>query len=189
MQGNGKRKENRNRSRLFQAELTSEVMAVFRFITKDVWVGSRVMQFKMVEHPGAAATLVVKDGLVLLVEQYRPAAGRNMLELPAGTIDRTETSVECAQRELQEETGYTAENWESLGHLYPTPGYTNEVLYLFLASGLSKGEQQLDEGEDIKVRWVPLADVEEMIDNGEINDAKTIIAIFKYIRKLRSDYS
>ncbi len=155
---------------------------MFRFTTKDVWVGNRVRQFKMVDHPGAAATLVVKDGLVLLAEQYRPAAGRNMLELPAGTIDGTEPPIECAQRELQEETGYSAEHWESLGHLYPTPGYTNEVLHLFLASGLTKGEQQLDPGEDIKVRWIPLADVEEMIDNGGINDAKTIIAVLKYIR-------
>lgn len=163
---------------------------MFRFMTKDVWVGNRVMQFKMVDHPGAAATLVVKDGLVLLVEQYRPAAARNMLELPAGTIDHKEDALGCAQRELQEETGYTAENWESLGHLYPTPGYTNEVLYLFLASGLTKGEQRLDEEEeDIQVRWIPLAEVEEMIDNGSINDAKTTIAIFKYIRKLRNEYN
>lgn len=161
-------------------------MVVFRFTTKDVWVGNRVMQFKMVDHPGAAATLVVKDGLVLLVEQYRPAAGRHMLEIPAGTIDRTEPPMECARRELQEETGYSAEHWETLGHLYPTPGYTNEVLHLFLASGLSKGEQHLDEGEDIKVRWVPLTEVEEMIDNGGINDAKTIIAVLKYIRKTGS---
>jgi len=156
---------------------------VFRFITKDVWVGNRVMQFKMVDHPGAAATLVVNDGSVLLVEQYRPAAGRHMLELPAGTIDRSEPPINCAQRELQEETGYSAEEWESLGHVYPTPGYTNEILHLFLAKGLTKGEQHLDEGEDIKVRWVPLAEVAEMIDNGGINDAKTIISVLKYIRK------
>lgn len=156
---------------------------MFRFITKDFWVGSRVMQFKMVDHPGAAAALVVKDGLVLLVEQYRPAAGRQMLEIPAGTIDRDESPLECAQRELQEETGYKAENWEPLGHLYPTPGYTNEVLHIFSASSLTKGEQHLDESEDINVRWIPLQQVEEMIDQGEINDAKTIIAVFKYLRK------
>lgn len=169
-------------------ELISEVISVFRFITKEVWVGSRVAQFKMVDHPGASAVLVVKDGLVLLVEQYRPAAGRKMLELPAGTIDRKESPLHCAQRELQEETGYSAENWESLGHLYPTPGYTNEVLHLFWASGLSKGEQQLDEEEDIKVRWVPIAEVEKQIDEGEINDAKTIIAFFKYVRQNRNVY-
>jgi len=158
---------------------------VFRFTTKDVWIGSRVRQFKMVDHPGAAATLVVKDGQVLLVEQYRPAAGRKMLEIPAGTIDRSEPPLECARRELQEETGYSAEDWESLGHIYPTPGYTNEVLHLFYASGLTKGEQHLDPGEDIDVRWIPLEKVEEMIDQGEINDAKTIIAVFKYLRNLR----
>ena len=90
-----------------------------------------------------------------------------------------------ARRELQEETGYSAEDWESLGHIYPTPGYTNEVLHLFYASGLTKGEQHLDPGEDINVRWIPLEKVEEMIDQGEINDAKTIIAVFKYLRNLR----
>ena len=162
---------------------------MFRFITKDMWVGNRVMQFKMVDHPGAAATLVVEDGKVLLVEQYRPAAGRLMLELPAGTIDRSEPPIECAQREFQEETGYSAKNWETLGHVYPTPGYTNEILYLFLASEITKGEQNLDEGEDIKVRWVPLAEVIEMIDNGGINDAKTIISVLKYIRKKCTDVS
>jgi ADP-ribose pyrophosphatase len=140
----------------------------------------------MVDHPGAAAILVVKDGLVLFVEQYRPAAGRNMLEIPAGTIQRSESPLDCARRELREETGYSADNWETLGHLYPTPGYTNEVLHIFFASGLTKGEQRLEAGEeDIKVRWIPLEEVEEMIDKGEINDAKTIIAVFKYVRRMR----
>ena len=140
----------------------------------------------MVDHPGAAAILVVKDGLVLFVEQYRPAAGRNMLEIPAGTIQRRESPLDCARRELREETGYSADNWETLGHLYPTPGYTNEVLHIFFASGLTKGEQRLEAGEeDIKVRWIPLEEVEEMIDKGEINDAKTIIAVFKYVRRMR----
>ena len=125
---------------------------MFRFITKDVWIANQVKQFKMVEHPGAAATLVVNDGKVLLVEQYRPAANRDMLELPAGTIDGNETPLECAKRELEEETGYRADQWEAMGHLYPTPGYTNEAFYLFLANDLIKGEQRLDEGEDIKVR-------------------------------------
>jgi len=139
----------------------------------------------MVDHPGAAAVLVVQDGKVLLVEQYRPAAGRQMLELPAGTIDRSESPLDCARRELEEETGYSAENWEVLGHIYPTPGYTNEVLHLFCASGLTKGEQRLEEGEDIDVRWIPLEEVEAMIDRGEINDAKTIISVLKYLRKTR----
>lgn len=159
---------------------------MFNFITKDVWVGNKVRQFKMVDHPGAAATLVVEDGQVLLVEQYRPAAGRLMLELPAGTIDRGEPPIECAQRELQEETGYSAQHWDTLGHLYPTPGYTNEILYLYLASGITKGEQRLDDGEDIKVRWVPLDEVREMIDNDGINDAKTIVSIFRYLSKHQS---
>ncbi len=156
---------------------------MFRFTTKDVWVSNKVRQFKMVDHPGAAATLVVDNDRILLVEQYRPAAGRLMLELPAGTIDRGEPPLECAQRELQEETGYSAEHWEPLGHVYPTPGYTNEILHLFLARKITKGEQRLDDGEDIRVRWVPLTEIEDLIDNGGINDAKTIISVLKYVRK------
>ena len=84
------------------------------------------------------------------------------------------------------ETGYSAQHWETLGHLYPTPGYTNEILYLYLASGITKGEQRLDDGEDIKVRWVPLDEVREMIDNDGINDAKTIVSIFRYLSKHQS---
>ena len=129
---------------------------MFRFITKDAWIGGQVRQFKMVEHPGAAATLVVQDGKVLMVEQYRPAANRNMLEIPAGSIDGDESPAQCALRELEEETGYKVEKLEPMGYLYPTPGYTNEVLYLFLGEGLTPGSPNPDEGEDIKVRWIPL---------------------------------
>lgn len=160
-------------------------MNVFRFITKDAWIGGRVRQFKMVEHPGAAAVLVIQDGQVLMVEQYRPAANRNMLELPAGSIDGDETPEQCARRELEEETGFKVDKLEPMGYLYPTPGYTNEVLYLFLCHGLTHGQQRLDDGEDIKVRWIPLKEAERLIDEGEIHDAKTIIALFKYIRMMR----
>ncbi|KLU40061.1 MAG: hypothetical protein AA931_07780 [Peptococcaceae bacterium 1109] len=160
-------------------------MNVFRFITKDAWIGGQVRQFKMVEHPGAAATLVVQDGKVLMVEQYRPAANRNMLEIPAGSIDGDESPAQCALRELEEETGYKVEKLEPMGYLYPTPGYTNEVLYLFLGEGLTPGSPNPDEGEDIKVRWIPLKEAEQLIDEGEIHDAKTIIALFKYIRMMR----
>jgi|SRR5690554_1565550 ADP-ribose pyrophosphatase len=158
---------------------------MFRFITKDAWIGGEVRQFRMVEHPGAAATLVIQDGKVLMVEQYRPAANHNMLEIPAGSIDGDESPEVCARRELEEETGFKVEKLEPMGYLYPTPGYTNEVLYLFLGEGLTPGEQRLSDGEDIKVRWIPIDEAEELIDNGDIHDAKTIIALFKYIRMMR----
>lgn len=154
---------------------------MFRFTTKDVWIASRVKQFKIVEHPGAAATLVVDGDRVLLVEQYRPAAERYMFELPAGTKDLDEDPLTCAQRELAEETGYTAAKWESLGYVYPTPGYTTEVLHLFLAEEISAGEQRLDDGEDILVRWMPIEEVEKMIADGVICDAKTIIAMYRFL--------
>jgi ADP-ribose pyrophosphatase len=156
-----------------------------RFVTKDAWIGGQVRQFRMVDHPGAAAVLVVQDGQVLMVEQYRPAANRNMLEIPAGSIDGEESPAECALRELEEETGYRVQKLEPMGYLYPTPGYTNEVLYLFLGEGLIPGEPHPVDGEDIEVRWVPLKEAEQLIDEGAIHDAKTIIAIFKYIRMMR----
>lgn len=158
---------------------------MFRFTTKDVYVNKQVKQFKIVEHPGASAVLVVDDGKVLMVEQYRPAANRFMLELPAGNRKLEESPLECAQRELEEETGYKAENWELIGVIYPTPGYTSEVLNLFLAKGLITGEQRLDEGEELEVKWLPLASVETMIEDGLICDAKTIIALYKYILNSR----
>ncbi len=156
---------------------------MFRFTTQDVWIASQVKQFKIVDHPGAAAILVVEDGKVLLVEQYRPAARRKMLELPAGTRELNEDPLVCAKRELKEETGYQARTWESLGHVFPTPGYTTEVLYLFQASDLIPGEQVLPEDEDVTVRWLSVEKVDEMIQEGQINDAKTLIAFLKYLKK------
>ncbi|NLM24676.1 MAG: NUDIX hydrolase [Firmicutes bacterium] len=154
---------------------------MFRFTTKDVYVNKEVKQFKIVEHPGASAILVVNDDKVLLVEQYRPAANRFMLEIPAGNRRLEESPLDCAKRELEEETGFKAETWKSLGVIYPTPGYTSEVLNLYLAGGLFEGEQRLEEGEELEVKWLPLDSVETMIEDGLICDAKTIIAIYKYI--------
>ena len=153
---------------------------MFKFTTQDVWIANKVRQFKIVDHPGTAATMIVDDGSVLLVEQYRPAARRKLMELPAGVLEVGEEPLECAKRELKEETGYTAEKWQSLGKIIPTPGYTTEVLHLYLASNITKGEQRLDEGEDLAVHWIPLAKLEQMIDQGEIADAKTIVAFLKH---------
>lgn len=154
---------------------------MFRFTTRDVYVNKQVKQFKIVEHPGASAVLVVDDGKVLMVEQYRPAANRFMLEIPAGNRKLEESPLDCAKRELEEETGYQADNWQSMGVIYPTPGYTTEVLNLYLAEGLIEGDQRLDEGEELVVKWLPLDSVETMIEDGLICDAKTIIALYKYI--------
>lgn len=156
---------------------------MFRFTTQDVWVANQVKQFKIVEHPGAAAILAIEDNQVLLVEQYRPAARRKMLELPGGTMEAEEAPLDCAKRELKEETGYQADSWEKLGHLYPTPGYTTEVLHLFLAEKLLAGDPELPEDEDVSTRWVSLDEMEQLIYEGDICDAKTVVAYYKYLKK------
>lgn len=156
------------------------VIGMFRFTEKKVWLANRVKTFSIVEHPGSAAVFAIKDETLLLVEQYRPAAQCSMLELPGGTIEGGETPRECAERELKEETGCTAHNWEPMGRLFLTPGYTTEILYLFQADGLQRGPQQLPKDEVVEVRWVPLQQVEQMIADGTISDSKTIAAFFRH---------
>lgn len=152
---------------------------MFEFRTKDVWVGNRVMRFQIVDHPGAAAIWAVEDGNVLLVEQYRPAARRYMLEIPAGTLEIGEDPLQAAHREFEGETGYKAETMEFICHLYPTPGYTTEVLHVYHARGLSPGTQSLEQGEDLVVRWLPLERMDQLVEAGEINDAKTLVAYYR----------
>ncbi len=157
---------------------------MFRFIEKKVWLANRVKTFNIVEHPGSAAVFAIKDHTLLLVEQYRPAAQCSMLELPGGTIEGTETPRECAERELKEETGCTARHWKSIGKLFLTPGYTTEILHLFNADDLQVGKQELPKDEVVRVRWMPLKQVERMIAQGTIGDSKTIAAFYKHQQSL-----
>lgn len=124
--------------------------------------------------------LFVDEGKVLLVKQFRYAYGREIFEIPAGKLNAGEAPQLAAARELEEETGYKAEIVR-LAEIYPTPGYTDEIIYIFLAKNAVHTAQKLDEGEFLNVKFIPIEKVVEMIDSGEINDAKTIVAIYKYI--------
>ena len=136
---------------------------------------------EMVEHPGGAAVLCVEEGKVLLVRQFRYAYGEELLEIPAGKLDKGEDPVHAAARELEEETGRVAERVEKLFTLYPTPGYTNEKLHVFLAHGVHMGHVNPDDDEFVSVVRIPLADVSAMIADGRIRDAKTIAAVQRYL--------
>ena len=136
---------------------------------------------EMVEHPGGAAVLCVEDGKVLLVRQFRYAYGEELLEIPAGKLDKGEDPAHAAARELEEETGRVAERVEKLFTLYPTPGYTNEKLHVFLAHGVHMGHVHPDDDEFVSVVRIPLADVSAMIADGRIRDAKTIAAVQRYL--------
>ena len=135
----------------------------------------------IVKHPGATAIIAFLDEEnIILVEQFRLALKRTMLEIPAGKLNKNEVIIDCARRELQEETGYMAKNLEYLGCLATAPGFCDELIYLYKATDLSLGEKNEDEDEFTNVKIMNIAKVKELIRKGEIIDGKTI-SIFAYL--------
>lgn len=135
---------------------------------------------EIIEHSGGACVLYVENGKVLLVRQYRYAYGESIYEIPAGKLEKGEDPRLSALRELEEETGVKAEKSQLLYVIYPTPGYTNEKIYIYRAYAGEKVDRHLDEGEFLDVEWVPIEKVKEMLKNGEIKDGKTVIALQAY---------
>jgi ADP-ribose pyrophosphatase len=135
---------------------------------------------EVVEHSGGVGIIPVdEDGNVYMVRQFRYPAGESLLEIPAGKLEYGEDPFECAVRELSEETGFTAETYTDLGRFYPSPGYCQEVLYIYLAQGLKPGKMHLDENEFLDVVEYPLDELVQMVMDNKLSDAKTIIAILK----------
>lgn len=132
-------------------------------------------------HNGASAVIpILPDGRVIMERQYRYAHGRVMLEIPAGKLDTPdEDPLEGAKRELSEETGAVAERITYLGRIAPSPALINEVIYLYMAEGLTFGNSYLDDGEFIDVEYIHIDTLYDMVMKGEIEDAKTQIAILK----------
>lgn len=149
----------------------------------------RMVKREIVLHRGAVAILGVDGDEILMERQYRHAASKFMWEIPAGTIEEGETPIECARRELVEETGYSAETFEELIHFYVAVGYSTEVIHIFLANGLKRAKYSPEEDETIKIQMIPLDEVLRMIRENEIEDAKTIIGIFILKDKMRGQVS
>lgn len=149
-------------------------------------------QREYVLHPGAVVVVpLLNNGNVILEKQFRYALNRVFIELPAGKIDAGEPILSTGQRELLEETGYTATDWVHLGHQHPCIGYSNEVIHMYLARGLLAGAKILDDDEHLEVFEASLADCLTMIKNGEITDGKTIVALYsaeKYLADLKSQH-
>lgn len=141
----------------------------------------------IVEHRGAVVIVPLDaKGRVLMVRQYRHAAGRALLELPAGGLDHGEKPRATAQRELQEEIGYKAAKLNRIIGFFTVPGFCEEYMHLFIAAGLSPSRLQHDDDEDIKVEPVPLAKIPALIRTGRIEDAKSIVGLLTYLYLLKS---
>lgn len=151
---------------------------VFNVTVDTVREGEQTYQREVVHHHGSAVILpVFDDGTVALVRQYRHPAVRYLIEAPAGTLDRGERPDDGAARELEEELGLVAGRMEKLSEFFVSPGFCEEKMWVFLATELTEGKQQLDEDEILDVVRLPIDEALEMITSGEIQDAKTIIAL------------
>lgn len=137
---------------------------------------------EMIRHSGASAVVPVLEvsgepARVLLIRQYRYAANGFLYEIPAGRLDSGETPENCARRELKEETGYSAGRMVGLTSIYTTPGFTNEIIHLFIAEELTPGRSALEDDEILELKAVPMSEALEMIRTGRIQDGKTISAL------------
>ena len=138
----------------------------------------------MVRHPGSVVVMAVDNSrprgekLLLLERQYRYAADARLWEVPAGRIDPGESQLAAAKRELLEETGFTGTEWQRALRFYPSPGFLDEVMHLFLARGLKKGKARPEDDERITVRFFPLQQAIRMAMSGKIIDGKTLASIF-----------
>lgn len=136
------------------------------------------VELETIRHPGAAAVVPVKDdGTVVLIKQFRHAAGGFIYEIPAGKLHPGEDPVHCASRELEEEVGYRASSFELLSSIFTAPGFADEVIHVYKATGLTKGRQQLDRDEVLDVIEMPLTEAVAKIQDGTIRDAKTIVGL------------
>lgn len=134
-----------------------------------------------IRHSGGASVLAVdEDENIYLVSQFRYPYASQTLEIPAGKKEYGEQPLVCAKRELEEETGLVADNIRLISTVYPTPAYTDEKLYVYLATGLKKTQAHLDEGEFLNVIKMPFAQALELAKQGKINDSKTLVAIYYY---------
>jgi ADP-ribose pyrophosphatase len=142
-----------------------------------------VGELEIIRHPGASAIVPFlsdprgDDPQILLIKQYRYAVGGYLYEVPAGRLEVGESPVDCARRELREETGCEAEEITALLSLYTTPGFTDELIHLFVASGITRGTRRTEADEFLTVETMSLSRALEMVRNGEIRDAKTVVTL------------
>lgn len=166
--------ETRNRETIFRG-LVVDVEQM------DVRIGTKGWhRYQIVRHPGGVGVLPVDDdGMVILIRQLRPAAEAFLLEIPAGRLHPGEDPAVCGRRELLEETGLSAERLVPLGVYYSSPGVFDEVIHLYRAEGLTQGEAEPEDYEDIEIVRIPFDEAMEMARDGRIPDGKTMVALLR----------
>ena len=169
---------------LFEKTLSSQNIydgKVFKITKDDVELSDGYKTIReVVHHNGGVVIAAEKDNKIIMVKQFRYPAQEVLFELPAGKLDKgNEDVLSAAKRELEEETGYIANNWESLGFIWTSPGFCNEKLFLFKATDLIFKGQHLDEGEILDFVEINKEEVFSMVKDGRINDSKSIAALMR----------
>jgi 8-oxo-dGTP pyrophosphatase MutT (NUDIX family) len=162
---------------------------VFRWVSENITLSNGAeIDMDIIRHPGASAVVpLLNHNTVVLIKQYRHAILDCIWEIPAGTLRMEETAMDCAKRELIEETGFSAREWQKLGEIIPLPGYTDERIHVFLATGLEPAGQNLDCDEMLDVHEVEFDQAMAMIYNGDIQDGKTIFGLFMTLHRLEQN--
>jgi ADP-ribose pyrophosphatase len=154
---------------------------IVRLRHDEILVNQRSGLREVVEHPGGVCVMAItQDHHVLTVDQFRYARKEVLKELPAGKKEPNEDPLFTAQRELLEETGYTASTWQDYGVVYPSPAYLDEVIHLYIATDLTFVGQHLDDGEYLSVFMTPIKDLLRDIISGQIKDSKTAVLVMRY---------
>ena len=184
-------KEEDTQRKKAKVKSTSEVYQgrIFNFVTEELTLPNGChSEMAFVRHPGSIAVVpLLEDHTVVMELQYRHPVGEYLFEIPAGTLEPGESPLDCARRELIEETGFQAQEFIQLGKVHILPAYSDEEIYVFMASGLTPVEQNLDPDEIIEVVKFPLKQAVQMIDEGKITDALTILSLQMAWNRLKGE--